>query len=84
MRYTLNGTTPSQTNGVLIASNHGTVSVTPTSEGTTLRAIAFAPGMSDSGVHEATYTYIGGNGPNPGGTDSVQSGITPGYDATET
>ena len=81
MRYTLNGTIPSQTNGNLIASNHGTVSVTPTSEGTTLRAIAFAPGMSDSDVHEATYTYIGGNMPNPDGTNSIPSGITPGYDA---
>jgi Chitobiase/beta-hexosaminidase C-terminal domain/RHS Repeat len=81
MRYTLNGTTPSQTNGNLIASNHGTVSVTPTSEGTTLRAIAFAPGMSDSGVHEATYTYIGGNGPNPGRRQFGSKRYHPLYDA---
>jgi RHS repeat-associated protein len=81
MRYTLNGTTPSQTNGNLIASNHGTVSVTPTSDGTTLRAIAFAPGMSDSDVQEATYYYIGGTGANLMTVDSVQSGITPAYDA---
>jgi hypothetical protein len=81
MRYTLNGTVPSQTNGNLIASNHGTVSVTPTSEGATLRAIAFAPGMTDSDVHEATYTYIGANGASLAGTESIESGIIPAYDA---
>lgn len=80
MRYTLNGTIPSQTNGVLIDSNHGTASVTPTSDGTTLRAIAFAPGMSDSEVQEATYTYIGGNGAALMGIESNQSAIAPDYD----
>ena len=81
LRYTLNGTIPSQTNGALIASNDGTASVTPASEGTTLRAIAFARGMSDSDVQEATFYYIGGNGANLDGIDSLQDGTTPAYDA---
>jgi hypothetical protein len=36
--------------------------VTPTIQGTTLRAIAYAPGMSDSDLNEGTYYYLGGNG----------------------
>jgi RHS repeat-associated protein len=63
MRYTLNGTTPTSTNGTLIASSSGTVSVTPTTEGRTLQAIAFKAGMSDSVVHSATYYYENGNAP---------------------
>jgi hypothetical protein len=67
MRYTVNGTTPSETNGVLIASSSGTVSVTPTTDGTTVQAIAFEAGMTDSDVDSATFYYIGGNMPDPGG-----------------
>jgi RHS repeat-associated protein len=36
--------------------------VTPTIQGTTLRAIAYAPGMSDSDLNDGTYYYLGGNG----------------------
>jgi RHS repeat-associated protein len=81
MRYTLNGTTPSESNGTLIAASSGSVSVTPTTEGTTLQAIAFKAGMTDSDVYAATYYYDGGNMPQEGGTDSNQSSVTPGYDA---
>jgi hypothetical protein len=84
MRYTLNGTIPSQTNGNLIASNQGTVSVTPTSEGTTLRATAFAPGIRDSDVHEATYTYLGGNGANLAGTNRSKAALPLATMPTET
>jgi RHS Repeat len=39
--------------------------VTPTTDGTTLRAIAYPPGISDSDVNEASYYYLGGNGADP-------------------
>jgi RHS repeat-associated protein len=81
MRYTLNGTTPSESNGVLIASSSGTVSVTPTTDGTTLQAIAFEGGMTDSDVYSATYYYEGGNAPQQASLDSNQGSVSPSYDA---
>ena len=50
IRYTVDGTTPSETNGTLYTT---AISVTATS---TIQAIAFAPGMVDSAVSSATYT----------------------------
>jgi hypothetical protein len=48
-RYTLDGTTPTRTNGYVYC---GVISVRP---GMTLRAIAFKSGMADSAVSDATY-----------------------------
>jgi RHS repeat-associated protein len=75
IRYTLDGSSPSSTSGIRIASNHGTISVTPTTDGTTLRAIAYAPGISDSDVNEASYYYLGGNGAD---TDPSAVALLPG------
>ena len=49
IRYTLDGTTPSETNGTV--GNAATVSSTET-----LQAIAYKTGMADSGIASATYT----------------------------
>jgi RHS repeat-associated protein len=80
LRYTLNGTTPSESNGTLIASSTGTVSVTPTTDGTTLQAIAFEDGMTDSDVYAATYYYEGGNAPQQASLVSNQGSVSPSYD----
>jgi poly(beta-D-mannuronate) lyase len=58
IRYTTNGTTPSQTNGTVYS---GPVVVSTT---TTLKAIAYAAGMTDSAVSTASYT-ITTNGLDP-------------------
>jgi formylglycine-generating enzyme required for sulfatase activity len=54
IRYTTDGSTPSQTNGTVIASG-GTVTLSDT---TTLAAIAYAGGKIDSPVKQATYTKL--------------------------
>jgi hypothetical protein len=56
IRYTTNGTTPSQTNGTVYSAP---VSIAAT---TTLKAIAYKSGMTDSTVTSATYTISGGGG----------------------
>jgi Chitobiase/beta-hexosaminidase C-terminal domain len=58
--YTVNGTipNPSQNNGIVIPSNRGTNGDTNRDPGTTLRAIAFADGMSDSDMQEANIKYV--------------------------
>ncbi len=56
IRYTTDGSTPSETAGTLYS---GPVSISAT---TTLNAIAYAAGMTDSTVTSATYT-IGSGGP---------------------
>ena len=66
MRYTFNGTMPTASYGTLIAGTSGTVSVTPTLEGTILNVIAFKTGWIDSAVHSATFYYEDGEGPEPG------------------
>ncbi|HSH69607.1 MAG TPA: chitobiase/beta-hexosaminidase C-terminal domain-containing protein, partial [Deferrisomatales bacterium] len=53
--YTVDGSTPSATNGTLIAASAGTVLVTSS---TTLNAIAFRDGWTDSSVGTATYTIL--------------------------
>ncbi len=55
IRYTTNGTTPSETAGTLYS---GPVSVSST---TTVKAIAYESGMADSAVASATYSF----GPGP-------------------
>src|SRR5205823_3732647 len=50
IRYTINGSTPTSTNGTLYA---GPVSINST---TTLKAIAYKSGMTDSPVTSGTYT----------------------------
>jgi hypothetical protein len=59
IRYTTNGTTPSATTGTVYS---GPVSIAATS---TLKAIAYSSGMTDSAVTSATYTINTGGG---GGT----------------
>src|SRR5581483_824459 len=51
IRYTTDGSTPSETNGTLYS---GPVSV---SSNTTLNAIAYKSGMTDSTVSSATYSF---------------------------
>ncbi len=56
IRYTLDGTTPTATNGTLIAASSGTVAVTSTAQGTVLKAVAFKSSWVTSGVKSATYS----------------------------
>ena len=49
-RYTLDGTTPTRTNGYVYC---GVISARP---GLTVKAIAYKSGMADSEVTDATYT----------------------------
>jgi hypothetical protein len=80
IRYTTNGTTPTQTNGTVYS---GPVTLTAT---TTLKAIAYKSGMTDSAVTSGTYTVSSGTvatptfNPPPGAyTQPVAiSTITPG------
>jgi RHS repeat-associated protein len=68
--YTKNGSVPTPNNGTPLAPG-GTVSVTPTYDGTSLRAIAHKDGMIDSQFGEAVFLYTGGAGggePDPAGT----------------
>jgi uncharacterized repeat protein (TIGR03803 family) len=52
--YTTDGTTPSETNGTMVPSGQSvTIPITTT---TTLRAIAYAPGFTNSQVTTAVYT----------------------------
>jgi RHS repeat-associated protein len=78
IRYTLNGTAPTATTGTLIGGSSGTVSVTPSTDGRTLQAVAFKPGMTDSLVYSATYYYEHGDSADPG---SPTSAAPPVYDA---
>src|SRR5207249_526271 len=56
IRYTTNGTTPTSTNGTLIAASSGTATFTINPGRTvTLKAIAFKSGMSDSAVRSDDY-----------------------------
>jgi hypothetical protein len=57
IRYTLDGTTPTATTGTLYS---GPVTISST---TTLKAIAFASGYTDSAVTSATYTISTVTGP---------------------
>jgi hypothetical protein len=54
IRYTIDGSTPSQTNGTIYSAP---VNIAAT---TTLKAIAYASGLSDSNVTSATYTISTG------------------------
>jgi hypothetical protein len=54
IRYTIDGSAPSETNGTIYS---GAVAIATT---TTLKAIAYASGMSDSTITSATYTISAG------------------------
>lgn len=54
IRYTTDGSTPTETNGTVYS---GPVTLTQT---TTLKAIAYAAGMTDSGIASGTYTVSSG------------------------
>ena len=56
MRYTLDGSQPSATNGTLIAGSSGTVSIP--AAGTTLKAVAFGSGYLTSQVASALYNGV--------------------------
>lgn len=79
IRYTLDGTAPSETNGVL---NTGPIHITRT---TTLRAIAYKPGMLSSDVDTQTYLFTSDivqqslNGQPPAGWPSSWSPNTTDY-----
>jgi RHS repeat-associated protein len=61
--YTINDLVPpSRTHGTLINASSGWVTLSLGHP--TLRAMAYKDGMTDSGVHEATYEYDGGGEPN--------------------
>ena len=55
MRFTLDGTTPTETHGNLTGYYLANVSVTPTNAGTVLKTIAFQSGWITSAVKSATY-----------------------------
>jgi hypothetical protein len=69
IRYTTNGTTPTATTGTLYSAP---VSISAT---TTLRAIAYKSGMTDSSVTVATYTISTGGGGSGSQTISI-TGLT--------
>src|SRR5262245_9691836 len=78
IRYTTNGSTPTSTSGALYS---GPVSISVT---TTLKAIAYKSGMTDSSVTTATYTINTGGGsptkfaiPGPAVTASANDGNVP-------
>jgi RHS repeat-associated protein len=89
IRYTTDGTTPTSTYGTLINGSSGSATVPVAATGTTLKAMAFKSGMTDSAVQSATYyrdkcgtniapamvTTIGGY---PLGMQVVMSTTTPG------
>jgi hypothetical protein len=74
MRYTINGSSPTSTVGTPIAGSSGTVTVTPSPLGATLRVIAYKEGMIDSPVHEAVFYYENDNGNMPQPVDGGPSG----------
>ena len=60
LRYTLDGSTPTggpSGNGKEIAAASGRISFPVGSREKTLKAIAYKPGLADSDVAEANYTY---------------------------
>jgi RHS repeat-associated protein len=74
MRYTLDGSTPTASQGTFISSSRGDVPVYPRPEpGTTLKAIAFKEGMSASAVHSATYFYEHNPGDDPEPLESLEA-----------
>jgi len=56
IRYTLDGTNPSESSGTLIAASSGSVAVSSTAQGTVLKVVAFKSGWTTSAVKSATYT----------------------------
>jgi RHS repeat-associated protein len=74
MRYTINGSPPTSTSGTLITSWNGTVRLTPSPGGTTLRVIAYKPGMIDSQVHDAVFYYVNDNGGNSNVANPIDGG----------
>jgi uncharacterized protein (TIGR02594 family) len=76
IRWTIDGTTPSPTNGTLINGSSGTASFTVGSNQTkTLKAIAYKTGMTPSNIHSADYTFVhecaGPNGPMAPESDGI-------------
>ena len=79
IRYTTNGSTPTSSSGTVYS---GAISVSST---TTLKAIAYKSGMTDSSVSSASYTIGGGGGgsfPTPSTTGT--SGTLTSYSGTIT
>ena len=60
IRYTTDGSTPSETTGTLYS---GPVNISNTASPTTLKAIAYASGFTDSSVTSGTYTITTGGNP---------------------
>ena len=79
IRYTLDGTMPTESNGTLISASSGTVAVTSTAQGTVLKAIAFKAGWITSTVKSsAAYAMPQVATPDfnpPGGTSSFDMDV---------
>src|SRR4029077_4608219 len=74
IRWTIDGSTPSQTHGTLINGSSGVASFTvPTPQTKTLQAIAFKGGISDSNIKSAGYTFERDCGTLPGGPSNLQT-----------
>ena len=58
IRYTIDGSTPSDTNGTLITASSGAISVTSTAQGTILKAIAFKTGCITSAVKSSAPYFM--------------------------
>jgi hypothetical protein len=70
IRYTLDGTIPTESNGTLISASSGTVAVTSTAQGAVLKAIAIKTGWTPSTVKSsAPYSMpeVAAPGFNPAG-----------------
>lgn len=64
IRYTIDGSTPSQSNGTVYS---GTVAIAAS---TTLKAVAYKSGMTDSSVTMAGYTITGGSPTKPSASNT--------------
>jgi hypothetical protein len=73
IRYTTNGNNPTSTSGTLVS---GTISVTAT---TTIKAIAYKEGMTDSAILTAAYTISGGSSCPPHQWPSTYQSSSPIY-----
>jgi len=72
IRYTTNGSTPTSSSGTVYS---GSISVSST---TTLKAIAYKSGMTDSSVSTASYTITTGGGGTPSQNILLTSAVAPG------
>jgi RHS repeat-associated protein len=76
IRWTIDGSMPSPTNGTLINGSSGTASFIVSNLRTkTLRAIAFKTGMTDSNIKSADYTFERDCGQGPGDPNKKETTV---------